>query len=190
MRVLQGLVSLTPSGGRISLVCDAPALAPSAPGRPLHAGASLVAGCWAGIMKAVSAELGALKRVATIFKQSSRPLIRPDTTSNRGEATLDVHGTLESCGVTMAPRLLPLRPCKLGGLPCKPSSTMGQLLITGGMGALGSLVASWLAYAMCRPACLHLLGRSGRPSGPSGMAMLCGPAQVRISFQQAAQEGP
>jgi NADPH:quinone reductase-like Zn-dependent oxidoreductase len=47
-----------------------------------------------------------------------------------------------------------------------PGYAAGRVLVTGGLGALGRLVAEWLSF--CGAQQLHLLGRSGKLSGGGG----------------------
>ena len=51
------------------------------------------------------------------------------------------------------------------------SATQGGWMVSGGVGALGSLMASWLAVCSCNPVRLCLLGRSGRWAADSAAAL-------------------
>ena len=76
-------------------------------------------------------------------------------------------------GVLLQPQLQPANPSaavgtatasgSAGGLPVK------EVGVTGGMGALGLLLAQWLSLAGC--SCLHLLGRSGRSESAALQAL-------------------
>jgi hypothetical protein len=54
--------------------------------------------------------------------------------------------------------------------PSQPCYAVGRVLVTGGLGALGTLVAQWLAGNSVRQ--LHLLGRSGKLQAGSGIEQL------------------
>ena len=120
-------------------------------------------------------------------------LLSPDSALHGG-----LHGYAEAAGVTAAPLLVAWQPDKhqlqvimlyddvlpdKPAIPCssllpKPTQCLlqgGQLqggqLITGGVGALGSLMASWLAASSGFADRLCLLSRSGRWPAESGAAV-------------------
>ena len=78
----------------------------------------------------------------------------------------DVHGPCMDSNIWHSPRLLPIQAQQSSHQDSVRVYTATQIIITGGLGALGSLVGAWLLAAM--PAstgtCVTLLGRSGRPS--------------------------
>ena len=80
----------------------------------------------------------------------------------------DVHGPCVDSNTWHSPRLLPIQAQQSPHHDSLSTCTAAQIIITGGLGALGSLVGTWLLAAM--PAqtgtCITLLGRSGRPSQP------------------------
>ena len=80
----------------------------------------------------------------------------------------DVHGPCIDSKTWHSPRLLPLRAQQSRQHESLSTWTAAQIIVTGGLGALGSLVGAWLLAAA--PAqtgiCITLLGRSGRPSQP------------------------
>ena len=80
----------------------------------------------------------------------------------------DVHGPCMESSTWHSPRLLPVQAQQSLHHVSLSTCTAAQIIITGGLGALGSLVGAWLLAAM--PAligtCITLLGRSGRPSQP------------------------
>ena len=88
-----------------------------------------------------------------------------------------VYGHTLASGLWLAPRLLvrpPPPPAKHRAahvaLPELPPHLAGAMVVTGGMGALGALVATWLAGLGASN--VWLLGRSGRTSGDPLPALL------------------
>ena len=59
--------------------------------------------------------------------------------------------------------------------------------VTGGLGALGLLVAQWLSLAGCSG--LHLLGRSGRADTPALLGLLTSQVAITASQQHVPQAG-
>ena len=80
----------------------------------------------------------------------------------------DVHGPCMDSNIWHSPRLLPIQARQSPHHESLSTCTAAQIIITGGLGALGSLVGAWLLAAMPAQtgACITLLGRSGRPSQP------------------------
>ena len=80
----------------------------------------------------------------------------------------DIHGPCMHSNTWHWPRLLPIQAQQSSHHKSLGTCTAAQIIVTGGLGALGSLVGAWLLAAM--PAhtgtCITLLGRSGRPSQP------------------------
>lgn len=82
----------------------------------------------------------------------------------------DAYGRVLGQGVAMAPRLLVREPSAKAAKawnvdPHLVEHLAGSVVITGGMGALGTLMATWLAGLIASSGKLFLLGRSGRTSG-------------------------
>lgn len=101
----------------------------------------------------------------------------------------DAFGMSSNCGLTLAPRLQRSQgpaangPFILGqAQPC----VAGSLIVTGGLGDIGSLSATWAAEAL-HGVHLHLTGRSGRASQPLPQALLSGAAAVHIVRCDGAQ---
>ena len=67
---------------------------------------------------------------------------------------------------------------------CWAAGGAGHVLVSGGLGALGSLVAAWLtgASAVAHQPALTLLGRSGRISDP-GANRLLQASHHQVSFK-------
>lgn len=85
---------------------------------------------------------------------------------------VDLYGRAGVANSWSTPRLLGRQPplmdwkgCSLGSAAMVGDHLSGSILVTGGLGALGVLVAAWLARLGFSVGSLWLLGRSGRTSG-------------------------
>ena len=176
---LQEVLRLTPNGGRISLQLNYAASPMASPQGPAQPAASLVAASLQGIMKAAAAELGS-NSISTFIRDATSPAGNRRRERQQQQPEPDVHGTLCYSGQQSAPRLLlsEERSSSMhdAGAAC---SKPGQLVITGGLGALGSLVTVWLAKLLGPGTCLHVLGRSGRAADAHGSSCLPQAGQVR-----------
>ena len=87
------------------------------------------------------------------------------------EAGSEAYGRATSAGLTYAATLLPAAAAPAGPAAA-PAFAMARcrLLVTGGMGSLGALVAAWLAFAQAPQ--LQLVGRTGRAGGGSFLGRL------------------
>ena len=173
---LQGVIASTPRGGSVSLFSDSAACQLSGPHRLHCTTASLVTASLHGVLKAAAAELGPLKRISTFLRDTSVPATSSHGRQVHPQQHADVHGSLNSGGLLSCPHLL-----MHGGCSSTASHTAhigdGQMLISGGLGALGLLVSVWLAQ-MRRTTCLHLLGRTGRHSDGSRNVIFAQATQV------------
>jgi hypothetical protein len=66
--------------------------------------------------------------------------------------------------------------------PSQPCHAVGRVLVTGGLGALGTLVAQWLAGNSVRQ--LHLLGRSGKLQAGSSIEQLLSNSCTQVIVSQ------
>ena len=101
----------------------------------------------------------------------------------------DAFGTSSQCGLTLAPRLQHSQePAGKGPFTLGQAQNhiAGSVIVTGGLGDIGSLSAAWAAEA--RPgAHLYLIGRSGRASQPLPQALLSGAVAVHVVRCDGAQ---
>lgn len=178
MRIVECLQTAPAAGPRASLVLLDTG---GAPGTRPPAGSNATA-----LSSAAAASAGSLLRVAATefpsaqwsilhlpqaFSDSEPPTscsdislrLQPEQLAADG-GTADMYGRALCGGVWSAPHLLARKPAALGmASPRAASHLHGSVVVTGGLGALGSIVACWLAgWSSCD---LWLLGRSGRTGG-------------------------
>lgn len=189
-----GAATLQQAGSRGALLTTAGAqLYSNQPAPP--AGGAVAAGLLHGLLKAAALEHASSTFAATI----TDGLAAGDThvgaalsfgASAVAKAPADVHGIVQRGGAAFLPVLLPGKASQRSVQPAS-AERQGAVLITGGTGTLGQLVALYLAGSSSdRPSTsqhISLLGRSGRlGAGNDGAALLRSPATVTISGCDAA----
>ena len=172
------MVEATPKEGQLSLICN---VSPQGLGRLHRPAACLVTACLQGIMKAAASELGSLKHISTVLHDSATPAAAPASIASLKEGSIaDVHGSLGSRGLLSSPHLLPSEQCSSAGMAqAGIGGQNGELVISGGLGALGLLVSAWLAQQLQGSTSLHLLGRTGRPASAHAGSAIHAAAQVK-----------
>lgn len=130
-------------------------------------------------MRVASAEYPATKWDSVDLQREKKPsqsLQKQKQLVDSVAGGTDMYCRISGAGIWTTPRLLARKPPPFRAKDLKISSEMaqhltGSVVITGGMGALGTLMATWLCNLGGTPT-LWLLGRSGRTSGDSLPAQL------------------
>ena len=136
-----------------------------------HSGSTQAAAAL-GVLKAAASELGSRHTLSASCRDASSA-VHPRAQHGQQGATL--FATQLRAGVLLQSQLQPASaPQSFPAAAAWPGLASGLQLrevgVTGGLGALGLLVARWLALRGC--AGLHLLGRSGRSDSPALQALL------------------
>ena len=138
-------------------------------------GCGLAAAPLLGMLKAAASELGP-EALLTASAGDAHSALSPAQQHEHAAGSL-FSAQLRG-GVLLQPRLLPELhgaaggAAELAGVPC-----LREVGITGGLGALGLLLARWAAGQGC--SMLHLLGRSGRADAAALRRLLTGQVSTR-----------
>ncbi|KAK9829172.1 hypothetical protein WJX72_004291 [[Myrmecia] bisecta] len=165
---LQGLLAI--KGDSISLATRSSlAGSDTACGRATAVGAAILAAAPWALLKVAAAELGYSANWAGRNLDATSAL-HPGDPPRDAQPFRDAHGAALQAAVWRAPRMIPMIRSASGPAVHAPATSglpnaiSGHVIISGGLGALGSLVACWLLHQSTTITKITLLGRSGRPT--------------------------
>lgn len=157
---MQAAVAAAPNGAHISLASASDLAASGGLTPTAHPGAALQTACLQGIMKAAASELGTLKVLSTHLADPTHQRLHLATQQQPQQG--DVHGLQQSAGLLSQPHLLCYEATQSVDQQMESGYAPGDWTMSGGSGALGSLVAVFLANRLPHESGIHLLSRAGR----------------------------
>lgn len=152
-RIQQVLTGHT--GRSAGLQLRASSLITSGPGKPGRLNDAVTAGGASGLLRTAAQESPALKwQVYATSAFASRPF-----TFAEAAAGADAFGMHATDGVAFLPQLLPTKPTSTAAGVAPFSGHAGSILISGGLGDIGAMLAAWAGHNLGLH--VHLLGRTG-----------------------------
>ena len=127
----------------------------SRPGKPGRLDDAVTAAGASGLLKTASQENPALKWQA----YATSAFASTPSTFAQAAAGSDAFGIKTSDGVAYLPQLLPNKPISAALSAAPTSGHPGSILISGGLGDIGSMLAAWAGHNLAVH--VHLLGRTG-----------------------------